>query len=345
MRTDKSSADGVTLTGASWAKDSSSIAFTGISSGAVTIGQELMTTATGYPLDANIIGTQLTTPIVISKPFTVAGTGVTLSFVGTGVYGAFNSGTGGPSLNNDGDALVNGNLYFNSQENEMRIWQGAEWIAATAVGQTSLNEYKFVTNANQVDSGHAAYKTYTGTADVGGTLSYTQDNIIVFMNGVQLKKTTDYVANGTSIVLVDAPVLNDEIAVISFKSFTTADMVSKSNGGTFAGAVTFSAGLTGAVTGNASTATTLATTRAINGVNFDGSAPITVTADANTLSNTTLKSTVVASSLTSVGTLTAVTVTGAITANGGIETDTNSKVIQKGAFMQSSTHQAMVLGG
>ena len=39
------------------------------------------------------------------------------------------------------------------------------------------------------------------------------------------------------------------------------------------------------------------------------------------------------------------TCTGLITANGGIETDTNSKVVQKGAFMQSSTNQAMVLGG
>ena len=39
------------------------------------------------------------------------------------------------------------------------------------------------------------------------------------------------------------------------------------------------------------------------------------------------------------------TATGLITANGGIETDTNSKVKQKGAFMQSSTHQALTLGG
>ena len=39
------------------------------------------------------------------------------------------------------------------------------------------------------------------------------------------------------------------------------------------------------------------------------------------------------------------TFSGAITANGGIETDTNSKVVQKGAFMQSSTHQSLVLGG
>jgi len=39
-----------------------------------------------------------------------------------------------------------------------------------------------------------------------------------------------------------------------------------------------------------------------------------------------------------------VTHTGLITANGGIETDTNSKIKQKGAFMQSSTHQALTLG-
>lgn len=49
-------------------------------------------------------------------------------------------------------------------------------------------------------------------------------------------------------------------------------------------------------------AATLTTPRAINGVNFDGSAAITVTAAAGTLTGTTLNSTVVTSSLTSLGT-------------------------------------------
>ena len=256
MRTDKTSADAATITGASWAKDSSEIAFTGVSSGTVTIGQELTSTSGNpniYPVGANIIGTQTTSPIVISNPFTAAGTGATLVFVGSGVYGAFGDSVGGPTLNNDGDALVDGNLYFNSQENEMRIWQGAEWIAATAVGQSSLLEYKFVTTSGQVSS-----KTYSGTADVGGTLSYTQNNIIVFMNGVQLKDTTDYTAtNNASVVLVNAPALNDEINIIAFKSFTTADMVSASNGGTFSSSVTFGAGL-------------VANTADINAGTFDG---------------------------------------------------------------------------
>jgi hypothetical protein len=73
------------------------------------------------------------------------------------------------------------------------------------------------------------------------------------------------------------------------------------------------ANLTGAVTGNASTATALQTARAINGVSFDGTAAITVTAAAGTLSGATLASGVTASSLTSVGTLTALAVSGVIT--------------------------------
>jgi hypothetical protein len=67
--------------------------------------------------------------------------------------------------------------------------------------------------------------------------------------------------------------------------------------------------------GNASTATKLATARAINGVDFDGSSAITVTAAAGTLTGTELKSTVVTSSLTSVGTLTNLNVTNPISVN------------------------------
>ncbi len=50
-------------------------------------------------------------------------------------------------------------------------------------------------------------------------------------------------------------------------------------------------------------AATLTTPRAINGVNFDGSAGITITAAAGTLTGTTLNATVVTSSLTSLGTI------------------------------------------
>lgn len=59
----------------------------------------------------------------------------------------------------------------------------------------------------------------------------------------------------------------------------------------------------GSTTGNAATATALATPRAINGTNFDGTAAVTVSAAAGTLTGTTLASNVVTSSLTTVGTI------------------------------------------
>ena len=58
------------------------------------------------------------------------------------------------------------------------------------------------------------------------------------------------------------------------------------------------------ITGNAGTATKLAASKTINGVAFDGTADITAPAAAETLTGTTLKSTVTGSSLTSVGTIT-----------------------------------------
>ena len=76
----------------------------------------------------------------------------------------------------------------------------------------------------------------------------------------------------------------------------------------------FTAGtITAALTGNASTATALATGRTINGTTFDGTANITVTAAAGTLTGATLNSGVTASSLTSVGTLTSLTLSGLLT--------------------------------
>ena len=59
--------------------------------------------------------------------------------------------------------------------------------------------------------------------------------------------------------------------------------------------------MTGAAADTAGTATALATSRTINGTSFDGSANVTVTAAASTLTGATLASGVTASSLTSFG--------------------------------------------
>jgi len=76
----------------------------------------------------------------------------------------------------------------------------------------------------------------------------------------------------------------------------------------------------------------LTTARAINGVDFDGSEAITVTAAAGTLSGATLKSSVTASSLTSVGTLasgnaTAIVTAASVSAAGKVELATTAEAL------------------
>ena len=139
--------------------------------------------------------------------------------------------TSDPTLDNDGNALVAGALYFNSTANEMRVYDGANWIAASSAGGASLLNYNYTATSGQT--------TFSGADDNAATLSYTQQNLIVTLNGIVLEDGTDYTAsNGTSIVLASGAASGDELNIVAFKSFTTADMVPASTGGTFSGNIT-----------------------------------------------------------------------------------------------------------
>jgi len=147
-----------------------------------------------------------------------------------------------PTLDNDGNALVSGALYFNSSENEMRVYDGANWIAASSAGGASLLNYNYTATSGQT--------TFSGADDNTATLSYTQSNLIVTLNGIVLEDGTDYTAtDGTSIVLATGAATGDELNIVAFKSFTVADTVSASAGGTFSGPVTFSGGVSGITAG------------------------------------------------------------------------------------------------
>ncbi|QBQ72844.1 putative tail structural protein [Roseobacter phage CRP-7] len=147
-----------------------------------------------------------------------------------------------PTVDNDGNALVVGALFYNSSTQGMFIWTGTEWVAASAAGGASLNNFSYTATAGQT--------TFTGSDENTNNLSYTVDNIIVTLNGVVLEGGgTDYTAtDGSSIVLTSGAALSDEVNIVAFKTFTTADMVSSANGGAFQGNVDFNSGID--VTGN-----------------------------------------------------------------------------------------------
>jgi len=150
--------------------------------------------------------------------------------------------TSDPTLDNDGNALVSGALYFSTTANVMKVYDGASWITATSAGATSLIRFRYVATSGQT--------TFSGADAASATLTYTVNNIVVMRNGVTLD-TSEYTAsNGTSIVLGVAAGTGDIVDIVAFKSFTVADALSAVSGGTVNGAVT----ITGVTTVQAGTA-------------------------------------------------------------------------------------------
>ena len=97
------------------------------------------------------------------------------------------------------------------------------------------------------------------------------------------------------------------------------------------GAITASGGVAGALTGNADTATALATARTIGGTSFDGTANINLpgvnaTGNQNTSGTAATVTDAAQSAITSVGTLTGLTISGDLTV-GGTTTTINSTTL------------------
>jgi hypothetical protein len=124
--------------------------------------------------------------------------------------------TADPSVDNDGNALVLGALYFNSTDGVMKVYTSSGWIAASSASVATLATFEFVATSGQT--------VFTGNDANGSSLSYVAPAIIVTLNGVRLRPGDDYTAtNGTSLTLVSAAALNDELVVDAFGSFLVAN--------------------------------------------------------------------------------------------------------------------------
>ena len=122
-----------------------------------------------------------------------------------------------PTVDNDGDPLVTGALYYRTTAPiGMKVYDGAQWIEASAAQQASLVTFEYVATAGQT--------TFSGTDVNGVTLSYTVGNVFVAVNGVRIRPGDDFTAtNGTSIVLLVAATAGDEIIIDAFRTFDVAN--------------------------------------------------------------------------------------------------------------------------
>jgi len=103
-------------------------------------------------------------------------------------------------------------------------------------------------------------RAYTFVATSGQTTFnavYGVGAVDVYQNGILLQPSDYNSSSGSSVVLGVGAAVNDEITIIAHNTFSVADTVSSSQGGTFAGNVSMSGtlGVTGAVTVDANITT------------------------------------------------------------------------------------------
>lgn len=123
-----------------------------------------------------------------------------------------------PTLDNDGNALLVGALYWNSVTNTMFAWNGTAWgsISSTA----AIYRYKFVATGGET--------SVSGLDANGLTLSYLAGKEQVYLNGIMLVRDSDYTAsNGTSITSIAALAAGDILEIITFTAFDLATAIDK----------------------------------------------------------------------------------------------------------------------
>jgi hypothetical protein len=122
-----------------------------------------------------------------------------------------------PSVDNDGNALIEGALYWNSTSNAMLAWDGSAWASISSTAD--IYRYRYTATGGETSK--------SGADDNGLTLSYIVGKEQVYLNGVLLVRSTDYVAtNGTSIASLAALTAGDILEIITFTAFDLANVIS-----------------------------------------------------------------------------------------------------------------------
>ena len=124
-----------------------------------------------------------------------------------------------PTTDDDGDALIVGALYFNTVDNELRVYDGTDWQAVYA-GALKVNNF----------TGDGATVAYTLT-----TAPNNENSTQVYIDGVYQQKDT-YTTVGATLTFSEAPPTSAGIEVMIISSFevSTADAqnVTYTQGGT-----------------------------------------------------------------------------------------------------------------
>ena len=113
-----------------------------------------------------------------------------------------------PTVDNDGDALVTGALYYNTTAEQIKVYTGSVWK-----------------NAGSTVNGTSSRTVATATSNqTSFSVSYDVGFVDVYLNGVKLLAGTDFTAtNGTAIILSSGATAGDIVDIVAYGAFELAN--------------------------------------------------------------------------------------------------------------------------
>ena len=123
-----------------------------------------------------------------------------------------------PSVDNDGNALVAGALYWNTSTGAMQVWN--------AVASSWGNITSAVTSTRWSKTAAGGETTLNGADDNSVSLSYTVGYEQLYINGVLQSRGGDYTAStGSSITGITALTASDIVEVLSWTPYSVSNAV------------------------------------------------------------------------------------------------------------------------
>jgi hypothetical protein len=127
--------------------------------------------------------------------------------------------TSAPTLDNDGNALITGAIYWNTPGATMYAWTGSAWGSISSSAE--IYRYRFTATGGETSK--------SGADDSSQTLAYIAGKEQVYLNGVLLVRGQDYTAtNGTSITALAALAASDVLEIITFTALSVVTDIPQS---------------------------------------------------------------------------------------------------------------------
>jgi len=113
-------------------------------------------------------------------------------------------------------SLNQGDLYFDTTANELKVYKSSGWAAAGSTVNGTADRFEYTATAGQT--------TFSGADNNSAVLAYDSGFCDIYLNGVKLANADFTATSGNSVILASPAAVNDILMVVAYGTFQLANI-------------------------------------------------------------------------------------------------------------------------